>query len=289
MLRDRVVAAVVGLPIIWVVVHYGGMRRPEYWFGVPLLVLFCAVVIEAMAELYRAMPAKGVRPLPAIGYMAALVLLVGTWAPGEAGAFLFAAAWLIAIVGTLTVGVLEGRIDGAVSNVAATVFGFAYVGLLFSYFLRLRLMDIPLAMDRPDTWSFWRECGAAFLVVMATWLADSGAYFIGKAFGRRKLSPVISPGKTVAGGVGNILVAIATSVIIGALIHLSMVHSLIVGLIIGTVGQIGDLAESLLKRDLGIKDSSTIIPGHGGILDRCDALLFTMPAVYYYLAVFVAP
>jgi len=116
-----------------------------------------------------------------------------------------------------------------------------------------------------------------------TWITDTGAYFVGSRFGRRKLAPRLSPNKTVEGAIGGLIFATAMSIAWGSWIGLPWWHCAILGPILGFLGQIGDLCESALKRDLGIKDFGGIMPGHGGILDRFDSLLFTAPIAYYYL------
>jgi len=200
----------------------------------------------------------------------------------QLGSILLVVSFLVPSVGALVAAMYRGTTEGTVGAAGSTVLVFGYVAFLFSYGLRLRQMDLPGAFGGSENW-FWRECGAMFLVVMVTWVADSGAYGLGKVIGRRPLAPRLSPKKTVEGGIGFLVSAVGTALICCALMGVPLRHALAVGAIIGVVGQFGDLAESALKRDLDIKDSGTIIPGHGGILDRCDALLFAMPAAYYYL------
>jgi phosphatidate cytidylyltransferase len=126
--------------------------------------------------------------------------------------------------------------------------------------------------------------------MVLTWLTDSGAFFAGKAFGRRKLMPSVSPGKTWAGAIGGLGLSVIGSwgyvtflLQPSAKLGLTWTGIVILGVVIGIVAQIGDLVESLLKRQAGVKDSSTLIPGHGGVLDRTDSLLFTLPVGYVLL------
>jgi phosphatidate cytidylyltransferase len=124
-------------------------------------------------------------------------------------------------------------------------------------------------------------------ILFSVWISDSAAYFIGKSFGKHKLAPRVSPKKTWEGAVAG-FVGGAGGFLLLSLFFLSslpIMDSIVIGVIIGTVGQIGDLAESQLKRDAGVKDSSALIPGHGGILDRFDSLLFIMPVVALYLLI----
>jgi phosphatidate cytidylyltransferase len=120
-------------------------------------------------------------------------------------------------------------------------------------------------------------------VILVTWLSDSGAYLIGRAIGRRPLIPVVSPKKTVEGLMGGLACAALTGSVSVALfkMDISWAVGLLIGLAVGIVGVVGDLAESVLKREAGVKDSGTLIPGHGGMLDRLDALLFTFTVGWY--------
>ncbi|MCK9906374.1 phosphatidate cytidylyltransferase, partial [Frankia sp. Cpl3] len=116
------------------------------------------------------------------------------------------------------------------------------------------------------------------LVILGIWATDSGAYFVGKAMGKRKLWPAISPNKTVEGSVGGLLFAIVIVFLVNALVgQISPMHALTIALIAGIAGQMGDLVESAFKRHFGVKDSGQILPGHGGVLDRCDSWLFVFP------------
>jgi phosphatidate cytidylyltransferase len=156
------------------------------------------------------------------------------------------------------------------SQIALTIFGCVYVGGLFSYSGLIRELDRG---------TFW-----IFLVAGATFMADTGAYFMGHLIGRHKLAPKISPGKTVEGLIGGILGSILAVLICRAIFwrEFRLQDCFIIGLLVGLIGPLGDLSESLIKRSVGVKDSGQLIPGHGGLLDRLDALFFTAPVVYYY-------
>jgi phosphatidate cytidylyltransferase len=126
--------------------------------------------------------------------------------------------------------------------------------------------------------------GWVLLVLSIAWLADTGGYFVGRRFGKAKLYPSVSPNKTWAGLYGALLGSTFASVVAALtyLPELPLIHGIVLGLVGGVVGQLGDLVESLLKRSVGVKDSGSIIPGHGGILDRIDAVLFVSPLTYLY-------
>ncbi len=162
----------------------------------------------------------------------------------------------------------------AFSQIAFTVFGCLYIGCLFSYTGLLR------ARENGDFW--------IFLVAGSTFMADTSAYFAGHLFGKHKLAPRVSPGKTIEGLIGGI----AGSVIAAFLCRFffwqdfAFHDCIVLGILIGIVGPLGDLSESLIKRSVGVKDSGELIPGHGGLLDRLDAVLFTAPLIYYYSKIF---
>lgn len=172
--------------------------------------------------------------------------------------------------------VKRSPLDLVLPQIARTVFTILYVGLLFSFLGLLR--NLP----EGQAW--------LILVLSTTFAADTGAYFSGRYLGRHKLAPRVSPGKTVEGYFGGLLVSVAMAFLVEYIIfnYFSIWDCLAVGALVGLLGPLGDLAESLLKRGVGAKDSGRLIPGHGGVLDRVDALLFTGPLVYWYAA-FVHP
>ena len=125
--------------------------------------------------------------------------------------------------------------------------------------------------------------------LFTTFATDTGAYFVGRAFGKHKLAPVISPGKTWEGAAGGLIWAVGISIALAAVLDLSfpLWQQVLLGLLLGTVAQMGDLLESALKRRAGVKDAGVLIPGHGGVLDRIDSLLVTIPVTYYILALII--
>ncbi len=167
----------------------------------------------------------------------------------------------------------RGSIDEALPSSAVAVLGTMYVGMLSGSLVRLRN-------------DFTEGPKLVLFLLLVVWLGDAGAYYVGKKFGRRKLSPRISPKKTVEGGIGGV----ATSVITAIVIHFTffkefpLTHAVVVGIVLSVAGVIGDLAESMWKRSAAVKDSGSLIPGHGGFLDRFDSILFTAPILYVYWA-----
>jgi phosphatidate cytidylyltransferase len=170
----------------------------------------------------------------------------------------------------------KGSIDEALPSSAIAVMATLYVGMLGGSLIRLR-GDFPVGPK------------LIFFLLIVVWLGDAGAYYTGKSFGRHKLSPRISPKKTVEGLAGGI----ATSIVAAIVIHFTffkefpLLHAVIAGVILSACGVIGDLAESLWKRSADVKDSGTLIPGHGGFLDRFDSIFFTAPILYTYWSLIV--
>ena len=188
--------------------------------------------------------------------------------------FLLAVLYLAAFVL-----IIKGRTQGATADWAGSLFGLFYVAGLFSFLVLLREMPRELGLDY--------ELGGLWIIylLLCIWSCDTFAYFIGAPLGKHKLSPAVSPHKTVEGFLGGILGAVAAAFFCYYVFFSSaeLQHLLIVAAFVALIGQVGDLAESLLKRDAQVKDISKIIPGHGGILDRFDSLLFVAPVAYYYL------
>lgn len=165
-----------------------------------------------------------------------------------------------------------------IANVATTLLGIIYCGWFPLHIIFLRNLNC----ERYDS-------GLGFVVLMFTaiLLTDIGAYYIGRHFGKHKLSPVISPNKTIEGSLGGIVFAVSGALIIGYFIDLEWYMSIIAGLLCTVFAQIGDLSESLIKRDAGVKDSGDTLPGHGGFLDRTDSFVFTIPIMYYFCYYFI--
>jgi len=161
-----------------------------------------------------------------------------------------------------------------IANVATTILGLVYCGWFPLHLLFLRDLD------------FYGE-SVTLLLFFSVIITDTFCYYTGCKFGKHKLSAVISPNKTVEGSIGGSVMCVLFALIFGWAIQLPWYHSLILGLLVAGFAQIGDLCESMIKRDAGVKDSSDILPGHGGFLDRTDSYILTIPVVYYYMYFFV--
>lgn len=273
-LSQRVLFAVVAIPIVAGVVYVG---------DAPLAILLSIASALAAWEYYRLAEAAGSRPLMEWGVVlaAAVPLLVhaarlGLWVPPISVVLLIVPLLLSVALWT------RGTTGQPISSVATTLFGVFYTGGMLSFAYALRYHRFAVG----------ELAGALllFLPLVLTWAGDSGAFFVGRAFGTRKLMPSISPGKTVAGAVGGLVVTMGAAWAYvtfllqpKAMLGLSLGATLLLGASVSVAGQVGDLVESMLKRAAGVKDSSALIPGHGGVLDRTDSLLFTIPLTYVLL------
>jgi phosphatidate cytidylyltransferase len=250
-------------------------------------------------EFFRLARATGLTPLDDVGIViAGLTPLVvharflGLYEPGSSIGVLSLAAIVLLAVLALTIWI-RGVAEKPIGAVSTTIFGAAYTGGMLSFGYAIRYHDYAFA---PASISLGRSTfGLAsgglllLLPVLATWASDTGAYAVGRTMGRHKLLPSVSPGKTIEGSVGGLLGSVfvtwlLTRWLLRPAAHLDFrwapVGVILFGAMVSAVGQVGDLAKSLLKRDAGVKDSSTLIPGHGGVLDRVDSLLFVLPVSY---------
>lgn len=272
-LAKRVIVSVVAVPVVLGAAYVGGGA---------LGALLGIIAALGAWELYRMAAAGGTRPLAVgIGLAAALPLAVQAWYQGIFAVPLSVVA--VVLIALVALSIWQRGVDGRpLAAVSITVFGVLYTGgaLSFAYGLRYH------------RWTIDPAAGTALLLfpVIVTWASDIGAYFVGRAIGRHKLIPSVSPGKTIEGAVGGLVASVLVGWVYVALVlrpiaHLSLtpVAIIVVGMAISVAAQLGDLAESLFKRDAGVKDSSQLIPGHGGVLDRVDSLLFVLPVAYLLL------
>jgi phosphatidate cytidylyltransferase len=256
----RLISALCILPPLVLIVRFGS---PFHF----LLLLTCIIGL-GLLEFYRMLSAKGFPCWKWLGVASGVVLPLAFYTGGVANQAAVAAIIMLSFI----IGVFTRReLVTSVQSIAFTLLGIFYVGWLLSYVLLLRLL-----IDGPYY---------VFYIFSVVWLGDAAALVSGTLMGRHKLAPAISPGKTVEGAVGGILGSLSAATLGGLLLlgHFTLKHCLAVGIILAVLGQLGDLSESLLKRSAGIKDSSMLIPGHGGILDKVDGILFGAPALYYYV------
>jgi phosphatidate cytidylyltransferase len=262
----RVLSAVVFLPIFWIIVKKLG--------HLPYDLLMGAAAALALFELYRLAEAGGHRCHRLIGGLVMLGFLAAFLSETISIEHALLAGLLILPIATLRRG---GDWGSALGDIAATLFGAAFIGMLFGYLIGLRLLADPPKGEETGS-------DLVFLLFFVVWAADTAAYYIGTAIGRTPLAPHVSPKKTVEGAVGGLLGALAATFVARAwFMHwLTAIDGLILGLLLGVIGILGDLVESMLKRGAGVKDSAAVVPGHGGILDRVDSVLYAAPVLYYY-------
>jgi len=271
-LRDRFLSAVVLVPVLLVVLAVGE----------PLLAgAVLVVVVLAAFECFALLRSAGYTVLPLLGVALAVCVVIDAAAPSE----LRGSSVLLAAVGLAIVGVGAFAITDPKAGIAAwmaTTFGALYVAQL-GFVIRLGTA-VPALPATAPLHALNAERGWILLLVLGVWAYDTGAYFVGKRFGRRRFLQHISPSKTYAGLIGGL---VATTLVTAAMLYglgQPPVAALVLGPLLGLAAQAGDLAESMLKRAAGAKDSGQLIPGHGGMLDRVDSFLFAAPVAYFLVA-----
>ena len=248
--------------------------------GIWLAAVVGVLVVLLSREYNEILKHKGF--LPSFKIMVISSLLFGIVAYNRA--FEFVPLVLIITVFSSLMWVLFRGKQPYIANVATTIFGALYCGWFPIHLLMLRHVG-----ETSSGSGIQYPIGAAFCVIMlfAVSVTDIFCYFIGCRFGKHKLAPVISPNKTIEGSIGGTVMCLIVTVILGMLLGLTWYHALILGILIAAFAQIGDLCESMIKRDAGVKDSSNILPGHGGVMDRVDSYLLTFVVLYYYAQYFV--
>jgi phosphatidate cytidylyltransferase len=262
---QRVLVSVVAIPVIVAASYFGGI----YFF------LFTALIaVVSFIEFSRFVRNKTVYVNTAAGIVFILVLLVNVFFH-----YLSIYYLLLLLTVVLTLFELFRNKGSAILNIGVTLLGILYIGLFADALLEIREFY-------PRIEYLYQRGGFLVISILAAiWICDSAAFFGGTSLGKHKLFPRVSPKKSWEGAIFGFVFSILTMLLAKVIIldFLSWTSVIILGIIIGIIGQIGDLVESLFKRDAGVKDSSGIIPGHGGIFDRFDSLLYTAPVILLYL------
>ena len=274
----RVLTAAILIPIVYALVQYA----PALYF----FLLICVTTAVGLYEFYRMFKNGGYHPQTFVGILTGLLVLTGLYiGAGSEGevSYVFSPDVMVAVafVVALLFRLFSPRdANGAMVDVALTFTGVVYVAWLSAYIVLLRAWDLG-GIDGRDL---------VFFLLLVTWATDTGAYYIGTRFGRHRLYPKISPKKSLEGAVGGLLFAVGMAVACRYWFYreIDLDDSVCLGAIMGIVGQAGDLAESMIKRSARVKDSGSLFPGHGGMLDRIDSLLLNAPALYYYTKVALA-
>ncbi|WP_034843810.1 phosphatidate cytidylyltransferase [Thermoclostridium stercorarium] len=285
-MRTRIISGTIAAIILFVI-----MQLPPFMLGVAVFI----VSSIALYEFYQCVRRENYNPIRTIGFFTSTVYflyLIGSAYIDEiSGTFLndlyrtffrqdiiYLFIYIVIVCLLLQLVFRHRRFN--LKDVAVTLLGIAYIPFLISFIFLVRLMENGYELS--------------WLVIIATFSTDIFAYFTGKFFGKRKLVPDISPNKTVAGGIGGIAGSIVCTTLFGILymntfsaLIIEIYHYMILGVLCGIIAQLGDWAASAIKRNVGIKDFGHIMPGHGGLLDRIDSLLFVAPAVYFYIKFFI--
>ena len=262
----RVLVAIFGIPIIVFLVFTGGL---------PFVGLVLLINLLSQYEFYKLTELKQMLPLKILGLAGTVLITISFYQFG------LEKSWLIILILfyiTLLIELFRNKAS-ATLNISATAWGIFYPTVFFSFHILIRELPKSLQLDY--------AIGAKWILFMliTIWICDTAAYFLGSVIGKHKLFERISPHKTMEGAIAGFFFAMITAYILHRLYlkELNLIHCLVIGFIIGIMSQVGDLVESLFKRDAGVKDTSGILPGHGGFLDRFDAPLFVAPLVYLYL------
>lgn len=262
---QRVIVAIITIPLIIALCYFGKIYFFLFTAGIGLISYY---------EFHLLAKNKGAFTNLLIGLIAVLCILIGSY--NHVTNYY---SWFIIIVLVVTLYELFRNIGSAINNIGATLFGIMYIGMFTS-----TLISIREKYSAPG--NLYEQGGYIIIALLASiWLCDSAAFFIGIRFGKHKLFPRISPKKSWEGAIAGFVFSVLTMIVAKFFVldFFQWTTIIALGIIVGIVGQIGDLVESMLKRDAGVKDSSALIPGHGGIFDRFDSLLYTAPVIFLYL------
>jgi phosphatidate cytidylyltransferase len=260
----RIITSLIGIPILIYLIEFA-----------PIPAFVTVVFIAMLLCLYEYFAITGIKETPALwgaGFIVACILFLSFyWTNLRLLSYLPAASIIVLLAALLS------RLDfaRALKFTAYSLFGAFYVGGLLGYLVGIRLVNSAFATG----------ADLVMMLFVIIWTGDTFAYFVGRKVGRHQLT-VVSPRKTVEGAIAGLIFSIISAAIckFAFVREMPLIHALILGGVVGIVGQLGDLCESLLKRSANVKDSGSILPGHGGMLDRLDSLLFGAPAMYYYFS-----
>lgn len=265
MFWKRLLSAIVLIPVLILIIYWGSLFYPI------LIFVVVAVMLAEFSKLARSIGSKS--------YKATLFLSALPFCLSAQFGFSVELAFAFALVVAFVAEIFRRQVSDVFLSVSSTITGSIYVGWAFGYhLLLLRQIDGQVGSS------------LVFFLLATVWCGDSGAYLIGSSLGERKLCPAISPNKTIEGGIAGLIAGMAGGFVVWFFClreTVDIVHVPILGLSLGIISQISDLSESIIKRNAHVKDSSSTVPGHGGLLDRCDGLVFSTPALYYYFEHFV--
>jgi phosphatidate cytidylyltransferase len=265
MLKKRVITGLWGIPLLIAAIWFD---KPLPWFTV----LVAVWGVLAAFEFYKLVATTKAKPLIYFGLVWTLFFIIS---PHFNYGFIVPLLLTSAVILPLLWLLGRPKKGGAFLGWAWTLGGIIYVGWLLSYLVALRGIKLPGI----------EEAGRnlVFFALFTTFASDTAAFFVGRAWGKHKLAPRVSPGKTWEGTVAGVFGAIIVSLLFTLLLPLGYWQAIVLGIVVSIFGQLSDLVESLFKRNMGVKDSSHLIPGHGGFLDRIDSVVFVGVVVYYYV------
>jgi phosphatidate cytidylyltransferase len=270
-LIKRILSGVIFVPIVAILV---------WWRPISFLALVCIITTLILIEFYQLAFLIGARIFKPLGIILCLLFPLEAYISNRDVTLSFLPGWFnnesliyLSIFVPFVYQIVKRDTSTALLTISAFFMGIIYAGWAFGrHLVLIRNLN--------------SGAGFIFLFIAIVWCGDTGAYAVGKSVGRHKLIPAISPGKTIEGSIGGLFFGILGGIAIkyAFLSKVIALHNVIIlGLLLGIIGQISDLGESLLKRNAKQKDSGNLIPGHGGILDRCDSMMLTAPIFYYYL------
>ncbi|MBA7497866.1 hypothetical protein ES704_00599 [subsurface metagenome] len=256
----RTLTTIIGVSLAFVTI---------FWIGFPFFIIITIIALLGLRELYSIAHKRGYRPSYILGSILTLYFIIITvYDICSLNYYIENIIITFFIILTFIFQLFKKDYSKVLAETSVTIFGSIYLGYFLSFILKIKVL--------PN--------GNYYLIslLIITWANDIGAYLIGTKFGKNKIFPRISPKKTIEGSIGGTIFSIAGTFALKSWLNLTFNELISLGLIIAIIAQLGDLFESVLKRGSGVKDSGTLIPGQGGILDCLDSLIFTAPVFYYY-------
>jgi len=268
MLKKRVISAIIGILLLIFLVFAGSL---------PFFITVSIITVLAVREYSRMLEIKSKSLLALLGLNAVLIVFNAYQISNNFNFLPYGIIFFIIIFSLYIFHLYNYEENNFIKNISYQVFAIIYIGGGLSFAVFLRDINTDPFINTTALW----------LVLIATWLTDSGAYFVGKKFGKKSMAPIISPNKTIAGAVGGVLITAVFIITAAYILEILNIYYVIFAFLFPGVAILGDLFESCIKRNFKVKDTGTIIPGHGGILDRFDSFIFTAPFTYYFIILFL--
>lgn len=273
----RLLTAAIGIPLLFVIFKLG---------GIIFLLFIMVLVLFAQLEYNNILESKNLPYAKKRSIISPLLLVLASYY----GYYLFGLFFTGTVITILILELRKTDFNETVLNLGTTLFGLIYLGWFLSHAVLLRNIDHIQGISNYAGKQNIQDTGFFFIVfaVACTFLNDTGAYYTGRTIGTHKLTPKISPGKTIEGTIGGLGASILCGLVVNYIFGSPMGSewTVFLGLLIGLTAVFGDLVESSIKRGAGIKDSGALLPGHGGVLDRFDSLIFVFPVTYYFVLIY---